>query len=106
VLSKASREIAVEALTRYPGAHMMTAGLLDQDASPDQDRRMSIFTKFLAEGLEGQADSNQDDVVTLNELLVYVQNNVSEYVKARYDKEQTPMMGKVKGAGEMLFILK
>ncbi|MCA9498570.1 MAG: caspase family protein [Nitrospira sp.] len=103
--SKSSRPTPLEALAKYPGAHMMTAGLMEQNANIDTQVGVSIFTQKLVAGLEGQADLTKDKVITLSELLVYVQDKVSQYVFQNFNESQVPVMGKVKGAGEMLFRL-
>lgn len=66
-----------------------------------------MFTEFLVKGLDGAADWNGDKVVTLSELLAYVQvqDGVSKRVYQINGDSQVPVMGKVKGAGEMLFRL-
>jgi hypothetical protein len=104
VYSKSTSDSPLFELSKFNGAHMMTAGLMEQNALADNNN--SIFTKYLAKGLKGDADYNDDKIITLNELLVYVQNNVSEYAKRKANANQTPMLGKIKGNGEMIFILK
>lgn len=104
VLSKGSSDVDVATLSRYSSAHMMTAGLVDQEAFADADQKMSIFTSFLIKGLS-EADYTKDNAITLSELTLYVQDSVSRYVFEKYQKEQTPVMGKVKGAGEMVFVV-
>src|SRR5262249_40095445 len=101
--SKSDTKTPLEALAEYPGAHMMTAGLMGEDALVDLQDGHSVFTKYLVKGLAGAADWNGDKVITLSELLAYVQDNVSKYVSEKFNETQIPVMGKVKGAGEMLF---
>jgi uncharacterized caspase-like protein len=92
-------------IAKYPSAHMMTAGLMDQEAFIDEATGMSIFTQYLVEGFTGKADYTKDEVISLTELLIYVQDKVSTKVETKYHKAQTPVMGKIKGAGEMIFLL-
>jgi caspase domain-containing protein len=84
-----------------PGSHIMTAGLADQKAEQDPSLRppMSTFTYFVTKGLNGAADYTGDGVISLSELLVYVRYNVAAQTQSR----QTPMMGRIHGAGEMVF---
>ena len=103
VFSKSANEMPIVEISKYKGAHMMTAGLLNQKAIAENNN--SLFTKYLVKGISGNADYNNDSVITLTELLVFVQNNVSSYAKTKYGVTQTPMMGKIKGAGEMIFII-
>lgn len=104
VLSKGSSDVDVATLSRHSSAHMMTAGMVDQEAFADADQKMSIFTSFLIKGLR-EADYTKDNAITLSELTLYVQDSVSRYVSEKFQKEQTPVMGKVKGAGEMVFVV-
>jgi glycosylphosphatidylinositol transamidase (GPIT) subunit GPI8 len=75
--SKSSTTRSLEELARYRGAHLMTAGLLGQNAQIDIGEKTSVFTKMLVKGLEGQADLIKDKVLTLSELLAFVQGGVS-----------------------------
>jgi hypothetical protein len=103
--SKSEARTPLQDLFAYPGAHMMTAGLMEQEAHIDIQDGVSVFTQYLAKGLSGEADWNKDKIITLSELLAYVQNKVSKQVSDKYGESQVPVMGKVKGAGEMLFRL-
>lgn len=83
-----------------PGAHMITAGLGDQEAEMDVQRQMSTFTYYLTQGLNGEADYTGDGMVTLTELLLYTRYNVAKKTKGA----QTPMIGRIKGPGEIVFV--
>jgi glycosylphosphatidylinositol transamidase (GPIT) subunit GPI8 len=104
--SKSDTYAPLEVLLKYPSAHMMTAGLMEQNAQVDTQTGVSVFTQILYEGLEGKADLTDDNIITLSELLVYVQKNVSKYVKEKWNVEQVPSMGIIRGPGEMLFFVK
>jgi hypothetical protein len=84
------------------GAHMITAGLADQKALMDNETlKMSLFTHFLVKGLDGTADLTNDGVTSLSELLVYVRGEVARVSNG----SQTPMMGRLAGSGEMVFLV-
>jgi len=87
------------AMLREPGAHMITAGMADQEARLDANSDMSEFTKFLVAGIGGAADYNKDGVVTLLELMTYVRSSVAKNTAG----EQIPMIGRVFGIGEIMF---
>jgi hypothetical protein len=70
--SKSDTYTPLEVLLKYPSAHMMTAGLMEQNAQVDTQPGLSVFTQILYEGLEGKAELTNDNIVTLSELLVYV----------------------------------
>jgi len=50
--------------------------------------RQGVFSYFLIEGLKGQADQNQDRIVTIEELYQYIQSGVRKYTK----NEQNPLL--------------
>jgi hypothetical protein len=60
---------------------------------------MSTFTYYLAKGLSGEADLIDDGVISLTELMLYVRYQVAK----KTDGQQTPMMGRLHGSGEMIF---
>ena len=68
----------------------------------DVQRQISTFTRFLTEGLDGAADYTEDGIVTLTELLLYTRYNVAKKTKGG----QTPMIGRIKGPGEIVFDLR
>lgn len=53
------------------------------------EARTGLFTYFLAMGLRGKADLNEDGHVTAGELYRYIYSNVSENSKKIY-QEQIP----------------
>jgi len=94
--------------TKYPdivkiatkqGAHMMTSGMYDQVSQIDHKLKMSTFTFYLIKGLSGAADYTNDEIITISELLVYVQYEVARETNSA----QIPMLGKIFGQGEMVF---
>lgn len=104
VLSKSDQSTPVDQLLGHAGAHVFSAGLPNEEAFATGASGTSIFTRFVAAGLEGAADTYpRDRVITLAELHVYVQNQVSREA-ANYERKQTPVMGRIAGAGEMLFV--
>ncbi|HJQ81075.1 MAG TPA: carboxypeptidase-like regulatory domain-containing protein [Lacipirellulaceae bacterium] len=62
----------------------------------------SVFGRFVAEGLAGYADENEDRVVGLDELYAYVQPNVTEWVSSATGKNesQTPLLLNCDGSDE------
>gem|GEM_PF-4731035 len=55
----------------------------------DMDSDYGVFTRFILEGLEGMADTNQDKVVTFSELETYVQKEVNDY-SIKNNRKQKP----------------
>lgn len=63
------------------GRIIFTACKPDELALETEELKHGIFTYYLAEGLKGKADLNEDGVVTTDELIKYVSGKVKE--KAR-----------------------
>ena len=58
----------------------------------DKEKHRGVFTWFLIEGLKGAADTNRDKVITAGELHLYLLNNVVEYTKKKFGREQRPLV--------------
>ena len=74
----ASRPIAISAKEQSipEGFTVMTAAAGDQTAKPLEEAKHGMFSYFLMKGMEGDADTNQDNLITAGELHTYVQQNV------------------------------
>ena len=58
-----------------------------------------VFTTYLLQGMSGEADRNGDGVVTASEIGWFVSDQVRLATKSR----QTPIYGRMSGAGEVAF---
>ena len=74
----ASRPIALKALKQSLPENftVLTAAAGDQTAKPLEEAKHGMFSYFLMKGMEGDADTNQDNQITAGELHQYVQSNV------------------------------
>ena len=74
----ASRPIAIRAKEQAvpEGFTVMTAAAGDQTAKPLEEAKHGMFSYFLMKGMEGDADTNQDNQITAGELHAYVQERV------------------------------
>jgi hypothetical protein len=74
----ASRPIALKALKQSlpDNFTVLTAAAGDQTAKPLEEAKHGMFSYFLMKGMEGDADTNQDNQITAGELHAYVQENV------------------------------
>ena len=74
----ASRPISIRAKeSSIPeGFTVMTAAAGNQTAKPLEEAKHGMFSYFLMKGMEGEADTNQDNEITAGELHAYVQQNV------------------------------
>ncbi|MBS1251087.1 MAG: hypothetical protein MAG451_00117 [Anaerolineales bacterium] len=77
----------------------LVAGTEDQPVLDGGAGEHSIFTRAMLDGLDGWADSGQrpDDVISADELIVYVQSEVPWRSRLR-DHEQTPVGGPLQGS--------
>ena len=76
----ASRPIAIRAKEQVvpEGFTVMTAAAGDQTAKPLEEAKHGMFSYFLMNGMEGDADANQDNQITAGELHAFVQQNVTQ----------------------------
>ena len=88
---------------REPVFKLFTAGLANQKAYVDTDESLSYFTKHFLAGFDGDADYNQDGVVTSTELDIFVRYEVLRETYA-FSPVQSPIGGSVSGNGEMAFL--
>lgn len=73
-----------------PDFHLFTSSSGDQTSLGYDQSQSGLFTYFLAVGLQGDADADEDGTITMNELVSFVSSNVSaEAVKIR-GGAQTP----------------
>lgn len=56
-----------------------------------EEKRQSLFSYWLNQGLKGHADENGDGDVDIDELNKYVYRNVTHIAKDRFSREQTPV---------------
>lgn len=80
------------------GRYVMAASSSIQPARPHQEGEFSLFTHFLLEGLEtGEADRNQDSLISVEELFSYVEPRVVEVS----DRTQEPVSWGLETSGEI-----
>lgn len=86
--SKGMDEWALAAL--YPDLAQIAAGMAlflssksDENSLESSGLRQGVFSHFLIRGLKGEADSNQDQLVTIEELYQYVYTQVRAYTVKR-----------------------
>jgi WD40 repeat protein len=75
----------IETFIKNKGREVMTAGTMDEEASMgDKWENHSVYTYYLLKGLRGGADYNQNKVITLTELQLYLETKVPK------EAHQTP----------------
>ena len=70
---------------------IFTASQVEQISSGLKEANHGIFSYYLMKGLEGNADSNQDNKITNGELLAYMDENVSQKA-AEQGRQQNPSL--------------
>lgn len=61
------------------GTGLLMSSKGEEYSLEDGGLRSGVFSHFLVKGLKGEADSNEDRVITIKELFVYVHQNVRTY---------------------------
>ena len=79
---------------------VLTAGTEGQQAIELGGR--GVFTTYLLQALEGEANMNGDEVVTASEIGAFVANQVNSRTGGR----QTPSYGRLGGTGEVRFLIR
>jgi len=80
------------------GRVVVSASQANQVSFEIEDLKHGIFTYYLLEGLEGNADFNKDQGVSLVEVYLYLQQKVSQTSRDRVGRSQDPsFMGSIIG---------
>ena len=70
---------------------MLSAASDSQISGAIKEKEHGLFTYYVLKGLSGDADTNKDKIVKLNELSDYVSKNVKEQA-ALNGREQIPQL--------------
>jgi uncharacterized caspase-like protein len=74
------------------GIALFMASQSNETSIDDHELRQGLFTYFYIEGLKGNADSDFDRVITIQELYDYVKKKVSSRAVARFGNAQNPVL--------------
>jgi hypothetical protein len=66
-----------------PGAALIMSSKSDETSLESSGLRQGVFSHFLIRGLKGEADRDNDKIVTVKELFDFVYNNVRIYTGSR-----------------------
>ena len=80
-----------------PGTALIMSSKSDETSLESSGLRQGVFSHFLIRGLKGEADTNADQVVTIQELFEFIHENVRSYtglrqspvIKGNYDERMT-----------------
>lgn len=89
----------IQKITSLRSVQMITAGGKQEQVAEQEGH--GIFTQYFLRGLDGEADRDNDAVVTASELGAYLMPQVSR----ASDNLQTPQYGRLDGEGEVVFIV-
>ena len=78
---------------------IITAGGKGEQAQEKEGH--GLFTRYFLRAIDGEADINNDGVVTGTELGAYLRPQVSNASR----NAQTPLFGRLEGEGEVLFFV-
>ncbi|MCB9940045.1 MAG: caspase family protein [Planctomycetaceae bacterium] len=73
------------------GVVTLASSTSDQKSQIWAEKRQSLFTYWLNQGLKGHADDNGDGTLDIDELNKYVHHNVSQTAETRFHRAQTPV---------------
>jgi len=86
--------------TREPVTQIITAGRSGQSAYEKGAYQHGVFTWYLLKGLEGNADTRGDGVISFLDLAAYICDRVSQEIAV----EQDPQTGTCEGEGQFIFL--
>jgi len=69
---------------------VITAASNDQLASWDEESRHGLFTEYLLRALYGEADKNNDGLVKLDEVSVFLKEDMRYKARRTYNRDQVP----------------
>lgn len=83
---------AMKMLAKSYGIHVLAASKDEQLAGESKTIGHGIFTQAIMEGMEGKADTDGDGIVTVRELLPYVERRVEELSESTLGMKQYPVI--------------
>lgn len=102
---RSERDYNIDFLAANPGRHVITAGTREDEAIEYNNLGHGALTYYLLQGIErAEADIlPRDDIVTLNELEIYLQDSVTNYTQM---KQHPQLIKFFDGDGELFIELK
>ena len=88
-------EISKQVLLSHPKAVVLTSTSNDRVSNWYPEKKHSLFTYFFLKGLQGAADKNSDNRITVDELEMYLldeNNGVPYWAKRLFSRSQTPQV--------------
>lgn len=82
---------AMKMLAKSSGLHLLAASTDEQLAGEVKILGHGVFTSALLEGMDGGADANRDGIITVRELLTYVEERTDELSEKYLGRRQYPV---------------
>ena len=87
-----ARPVSIQLKNNYVNnVTVFSATSSNEISSSYPQNKHGLFSYFLMKGMQGEADSNKDNKLTINELFEYTKKNVSR-IAGTLDREQTPQL--------------
>jgi uncharacterized caspase-like protein len=80
-----------EDLQKYRTLFRLSSCMPGQNSYEDSKINHGIFTKFLLEGINGQADFDRNNQITTEELARFTKTKTADYARQELQVEQTPV---------------
>src|SRR5262245_12578369 len=91
--------VYLESVTKEPAVQIITAGRKGEQVSEEEGH--GLFTRRMLHGLTGPADTDQNGIVTAQELATWLESRV---VRDSQDR-QHPQYSRLDGEGQFVFVL-
>jgi uncharacterized caspase-like protein len=87
-----ARPVSIQLRNNYvKNVTVFSATSSNEISSSYPQKKHGLFSYFLMKGIQGKADANRDNQLTIQELFDYVKSNVSK-IAGTLDREQTPQL--------------
>lgn len=73
-------------------AVIMTSAAMDQVSTWYPDKKHSLFTYYFLKGVQGEADTNKDGIITVAEMKAYLNEHVPYMARRLNNIEQQPVV--------------
>lgn len=87
-----TRDVSVRPWEKLPNFRVLTSSNGDQTSLGFDQSQSGLFTYYLATGMQGDADANDDGSITLQELFEFVSDNVSKTARQIRNGDQSPQL--------------
>jgi len=92
MLLAGARPVSIQLKNNYLNdVTVFSATSSNEISSSYPKNKHGLFSYFLMKGMQGEADTNKDNKLTINELFDYTKKNVSR-IAGTLDREQTPQL--------------